>query len=108
MRKGKPSPPRFLDRGIPLSQDNWLVVGTLINRDLFMRIGGFPDYDHGFEDWAVWYKAEKAGARIVKVPDAVYRAHWNPHSKHHQGWRDKRWQVETHQRVAAELAGWTP
>lgn len=108
VRKGRPSPPQFNDRGVPLSRDNWLVVGTLIERDLFERIGGFNDEPHGFEDWSLWYKAEKAGARIVKVPEAVYLAHVNPRSKHRQGWRNRRWQVETHQRVAAELAAWTP
>ena len=108
VRKNRAAPPKFNDRGIPLSQDNWLVLGTLISRDLFMRIGGFSDYPHGFEDWSCWRKAEMAGARIVKVPGAIYRAYVNPRSKHRQGWRDRRWQVETHQRVAAELAAWTP
>jgi GT2 family glycosyltransferase len=108
VRKGKPAPPQFNDRGIPLSQDNWLVVGTLIQTDLFHAVGGFPDYPHGFEDWALWAKAEKAGARIVKVPEAVYVCHVNPRSKHKIGWRDRKWQVQTHNRVAEELAAWTP
>ena len=108
VRKNRAGAPKFNDRGIPLSSDNWLVVGTLITRDLFMRVGGFSDYPHGFEDWSLWYKATKAGARIVKVHRAIYRAYVNPQSKHRQGWRDRRWQVETHQRVARELAAWTP
>jgi glycosyltransferase involved in cell wall biosynthesis len=108
VRKGRGSPPQFNDRGIPLSQDNWLVVGTLLPRSLFEYVGGFGDYPHGFEDWSLWSKCWRVGARIVKVKDAIYRAHVNPHSKHRQGWRDRRWQVETHQRVAAELAAWTP
>ncbi len=97
--------PTFFDRGIPLSEDNWLVVGTLIKRETFLKVGGFSDYPHGFEDWSLWAKAWKAGARIVKVPDAIYRYHFNRNSKHKQGWRDKKWQVETHQRVARELFG---
>jgi len=105
IRKGKAAPPVFLDRGIPLSEDNWLVVGTLIQRDLFLEIGGFSDYPHGFEDWSCWAKAWKAGAKIVKVPEAVYLCHVNPQSKHKQGWRDRKWQVETHNRVRAELFG---
>ena len=103
VRKGRPSPPKFNDRGIPLSDDNWLVVGTLIEKSLFMEIGGFSDYPHGFEDWSLWAKAWRAGARIVKVKDAVYLAHVNPQSKHRQGWRDRKWQAHTHQRVRKEL-----
>ena len=46
------------------------------------------------------------GAEIVKVPEAVYLAHVNPQSKHKRGWRDRKWQVETHQRVVKELNDW--
>ena len=43
---------------------------------------------------------------IVKVKDAFYRYWVNPQSKHKQGWRDRKWQVETHQRVVRELDEW--
>ena len=102
---GRAEPPLFRDRGIPLSEDNWLVVGTLVERELFHAVGGFSDYPHGFEDWSLWAKCWKAGARIVKVPDAVYVAHVNPNSQHRQRWRDHEWQVATHNRVRAELFG---
>jgi glycosyltransferase involved in cell wall biosynthesis len=107
IRNGRPSTPRHLDRGIPLTDDNWLVVGTLIRRDLFLQVGGFGDYDHGFEDFALWSKCWRTGkVDIVKVKNAVYRAYWNPNSKHRQGWKDRKWQVETHQRVISELDAW--
>ena len=95
-----------MDRGISLRDDNWMVVGTMIHRDLFWKVGGFDDYPHGFEDWALWSKCFRVGAQIVKVPDAVYRYWHNPQSKHKQGWRDRRWQVETHMRVKRELDEW--
>ena len=105
IRKGSPQPPHFLDRGIPLSEDNWLVVGTLIQRELFREVGGFSEYPHGFEDWSLWAKAWQAGAKIIKVPDAIYRYHVNPQSKHKLAWRDRKWQVEMHNKVRAELFG---
>lgn len=107
VRKGRPSPPTFYPE-VPLERANWLIVGTLISRRLFMETGGFGEYPHGFEDWALWYKAHRLGARVVRVPRAVYVQHVNPQSKHRQGWRDRRWQAATHQRVARELEAWTP
>jgi glycosyltransferase involved in cell wall biosynthesis len=107
VRKGRRSHPTFYPE-VPLWQANWLIVGTLLRRDLFKAVGGFNDEPHGFEDWTLWAKCAKAGARVVKVPKAVYIQHVNPQSKHRLGWRDRRWQVETHQRVERELAAWTP
>lgn len=95
--------PSFFDRDIPLTDDNWLVLGTLVQRDLFMQAGGFSDYPHGFEDWSLWAKCWKAGAQVVKVPEAIYVYWLNPNSKHKQGWRNHRWQVETHERIRKEL-----
>lgn len=92
---------------VDLTVANWLVIGTLVRRDLFLSVGGFEDYPHGFEDWSLWYKCAKRGARVVKVPRAVYVQHVNPQSKHRLGWRNRRWQVETHQRVQRELEAWT-
>lgn len=106
VKKGRPAAPFFFDRGISLRQDNWLVVGTLVHKDLFWEVGGFGDYPHGFEDFSLWSKCYRVGATVVKVPDAVYVYHHNPQSKHKQGWRDRKWQVETHQRVVRELDEW--
>ncbi len=106
VRPGRaPGPPSFF-REVPLRQANWLVVGTLIHRDLFWEVGGFPEYPHGLEDFALWSKAVRAGASIVKVPGAVYRYHANPNSMHRQLWRDKKKQRAEHLRVIAELDAW--
>jgi len=106
IRKGRPGDPIFFDRGISLRDDNWLVIGTMIHRDLFNRVGGFDEYPHGFEDFALWSKCFRIGAQIVKVPDAIYRYFHNPQSAHKRGWRDRKWQVATHQRVVRELDAW--
>ncbi len=99
------STPTFF-RTVPLRQANWLVVGTLIHKDLFWEVGGFPEAEHGLEDWALWSKCARVGATVVKVPDAVYRYWANPNSMHRQLWRDKNVQRAAHQRVAGELDEW--
>ncbi len=106
VRQGRtPGPPHFF-KEVPLRQANWLVIGTVVHRDLFWEVGGFPEAEHGLEDWALWSKCVRAGAEIVKVPDAVYRYWSNPQSMHRQLWRDKNVQRAAHQRVARELDEW--
>lgn len=102
VHKGRPRPPMFHPEG-DFRNDNFIVVGTLVQRELFLQVGGFGDYPHGFEDWSLWAKCWKAGAKVVRVRKAIYRAHVNPKSKHRQGWRDRKWQVEMHNKIRAEL-----
>lgn len=65
-----------------LAHFNWLVIGTLIHRDVFQQIGGFQDWPHGLEDWALWSQAHKLGCRVIKVRGAIYVAHKDENSKH--------------------------
>lgn len=102
VRKNRRATPMFHPIG-DLRSDNYLVVGTLVERDLFEKVGGFSDYPHGFEDWSLWAKCWKEGAQVVQVPLAVYIAHVNQNSKHRQGWRNRKWQVAMHERVRDEL-----
>ncbi len=76
-------PPMFWPE-VDLRHGNWLVIGTALPRSLFHEVGGFDDRpEYGaFEDWALWVKCWKAGAKPVKVPDAVYRAHVTADSRH--------------------------
>lgn len=102
VRKKTKAKPVLIPEG-DLRNDNFLVVGTVVNRNLLQSVGGFNDLPHGFEDWSAWAKCWKAGAQIVPVPEAVYIAYINLRSKHRTQWRNKKEQVETHMRVAAEL-----
>lgn len=52
---------------------NCAVIGTMIERAFFLSLGGFRELDH-LEDWDLWLRAEEAGARLVPIRDAVYRA----------------------------------
>jgi GT2 family glycosyltransferase len=105
--RGRARQPAFYDE-VNLLTGNWLIVGTVLERELFEKVGGFGEYPHGFEDWALWFKCTKMGAKVKKVRQAVYRQHINPNSKHRQGWKNKRWQVKTHIAVQKELEAWTP
>lgn len=77
------STPRFHDE-IDMRVANWIVIGTLVPRRLFLKVGGFADRpDFGaFEDWELWIRCLKAGAEIIKVPDAIYVAHIERTSRH--------------------------
>lgn len=95
--------PAYLVPEQDLRHTNYLVVGTVLRRELFEQVGGFSDYPHGFEDWSLWAKSYQAGARVFPVPQAIYRAYINAQSAHHKLWRDRKTQAKIHARVAAEL-----
>lgn len=59
---------------------NECVIGTLVPRRVFLQLGGFRELP-SLEDWDLWLRCVKAGARIVHVPDAVYCAHVTPNSR---------------------------
>ena len=102
MRKNRAQPDLLRPIG-DLRHDNFMVIGTMIDTRLFMSVGGFSNYDHGYEDWSLWAKAWKKGARPTPVADAVYIAHINPQSAHRVRWRNRKEQVAGHMRVQAEL-----
>ena len=102
MRKNRAQPHLLRPVG-DLRHDNFMVIGTVISGGLFRFVGGFSNYDHGYEDWSLWAKAWKAGGVVTPVPPAVYVAHINPQSAHRVRWRNRREQVAGHLRVQAEL-----
>ena len=57
----------------PLWQGNFLVIGTVIKRDLFIRAEGFRDI-HAYEDWDLWLRCWILGADPVLVRGAIYKA----------------------------------
>ena len=103
LRKGRPRPPFFFPE-CSLTTGNWLIIGTLVSKSLFDEVGGFDDHPHGLEDWQLWAKCVKAGASIVKVPKAVYIAHYNQKSKHHMLARDRKAYMEAYEK--ARLSVW--
>jgi GT2 family glycosyltransferase len=74
------SAPEIPAWGLPLIDVNCCSIGTLIPRRLFLEVGGFRDTLtdgtplSALEDWDLALRLVVAGARLVPVPAAVYRA----------------------------------
>lgn len=91
----RPLPPKIWPR-IPIENGNWLVIGTLISRELFLAVGGFREWPM-YEDWCLWQRAMKAGATVVEVPAAVYLATAHPRSRNRAPSRKVK--LDTHERI---------
>jgi len=79
VKNGRAQRPKFC-REVELEFGNWMVVGTAVPRSLFMEVGGWRTFTgsgvlNQWDDWDLWIRCVQAGAKIVKVPDAVYVAH---------------------------------
>lgn len=97
---GRPAePPRLLAQHRPLVELNRAVIGSVIRRDLFLKLGGFRELP-ALEDWDLWLRASIHGA-IVPVPEAVYRVHVSPRSRN----RDQRLYRQLRAEHEARLVG---
>lgn len=56
----------------PLSEGNYLVIGTMVRREQFLAVGGFQEWP-AWEDWDLWWRCVDDGAVVGQVPDAIYR-----------------------------------
>jgi glycosyltransferase involved in cell wall biosynthesis len=61
----------------PLLTGNYMVIGTLVRREQFLRVGGFDEWP-AYEDWALWIKCWIDGAKAMPAEKAVYRAYRRP------------------------------
>jgi len=66
------------DRDIEFS--NPCVIGTAIRTNLFNELGGFEEFD-AWEDYALFLKAYRRGAKITHNPEAVYVVNVHPDSR---------------------------
>jgi glycosyltransferase involved in cell wall biosynthesis len=85
---GHAAPPKMWPE-VDLADGNYLVIGTLVRRDMFLQVGGFRDWPL-YEDWCLWQRCWLAGATVAQVPDAIYRAHVRPTSRNRAPSRDER------------------
>lgn len=84
VHRGRTEAPRFWPE-VDLYDGNWMVVGTAFPRRLFLEVGGWvtltgTGVQNEWDDWHLWIRLVAAGAKIVRVPDAVYVAHVSPRS----------------------------
>lgn len=56
-----------------LLYENYIPSTTLIRVELVRRLGGWKPGPHGWEDYTMWLRALKAGARFVCVPTITWR-----------------------------------
>lgn len=71
-------PPEIPAWGASLIDLNCAVIGTLVNRRLFLQAGGFTEWP-SLEDWELWLRlVGHAGCVMVAVPGAVYQATVRP------------------------------
>jgi len=57
------------------------VIGTLVSTAMFTECQGFDPETPIYEDWQLWLRCERNGARLVEVPEAVYVAPAQPRGR---------------------------
>ena len=82
-----------------LKTGNHLVIGTLVRKELFDRVGGFKDYPL-YEDWDLWLRCDLAGATNEVIPEAIYIAHVRTDSRNRAPGRSTR--LKWHERIAQD------
>jgi glycosyltransferase involved in cell wall biosynthesis len=85
----------------PLDTGNFMVIGTAIRRDQFLRVGGFKEWPL-YEDWCLWIRAWQDGATFVPVSGAIYRVGVNPKSRNQA---EQREQVRYFKQIRTEYFG---
>lgn len=79
---GKHDTPRHIQPGKTLLNHSHIVIGAMVRRELFIKVGGFDDWPC-YEDWHFWMKCWVEGARFT-LNNAIYQAHIRPDSRNHQ------------------------
>jgi glycosyltransferase involved in cell wall biosynthesis len=55
----------------PLIDGNYIVIGAMMKRNLFLEVGGFRDWPL-YEDWDLYLRMEETGATFGVCPEAIY------------------------------------
>lgn len=92
---GREDPEPVLIPSKPLITGNYLVIGTMVRRELFAQVGGFRDWPM-YEDWELFIRCWLEGATITACPQAIYRVHVNADSRNNQ---HRTLQIETYNQI---------
>lgn len=84
-----------------LLDGNFLIIGTVVRREQFVRLGGFDNLPI-YEDWELWLNMHTDGAKHVPVPEAVYRVHVNPNGRNNA---DRAMQVKYYNHIRKRYLG---
>jgi glycosyltransferase involved in cell wall biosynthesis len=80
---GKHDPPSMIRPGKTLLNYSHIIIGAMVRRELFLKVGGFDDWAC-WEDWHFWMKCWVAGASIKPCKAAIYQSHIRPNSRSQQ------------------------
>jgi hypothetical protein len=80
-----------------LTRNNYIPVTTVIRMAKFREVGGFPrpgseEWPHqDCEDWGLWQRMVRAGAKFSHLPERTWT--WNWHGKNTSGRPDRARQI---------------
>lgn len=92
------TPAKHWERVDPID-GNWMVIGTVIERQVFLDVGGFREWPM-YEDWCLWARMQQRGVIPVEL-DATYVAQVNPGSRNRGPGRRER--TYWHQAIGHDL-----
>ncbi len=64
-----------------LLNSNFLIIGTVVSRKVFLDIGGFDRDLQALEDWDLWIRCAIYGCGYTEVPSAIYEVANEPNSR---------------------------
>jgi hypothetical protein len=80
---GTHKPVDQIPAGKDLLRHSHILIGAMVRRDLFIKVGGFADLPI-WEDWHFWCKCWVSGASMIQCPRAIYQTHIRPGSRGQQ------------------------
>lgn len=80
---GKHDEPRYTPPAKTLLNYSHIIIGAMVSRELFIKVGGFDDWQC-WEDWHFWMKCWVEGAAMLPCKKAIYQTYVRPDSRSRQ------------------------